>query len=416
MNMKKTSMLYSQAIIGVAINSANLFNIGFMLMALRLPAHSFAEITSILATTFLFSVSQTSARNQLLLVRKETGNLRTSIGRTIATLLPIAVAEAAVIAGSSSVIAAFLHFDSALPFIIISGCAFTYVINGIMQGIFASEEHSTHHAVSLVTESISRIPISLLFFQNGYHSTDAAWIMLLASSSALLVNMAIVPKTLRTYIRSFSLSFSSKKDFTVAACILASTIMVGLALKIDILWAKHVLGSEQAGVYGIMNFIASVLFLNSSSVSRASLSFIRKTNFSRMVLTSYAVIFGICAVCVGGFYLAALPLLTFISPDASQIDHLALLILFVATTAYCFINFSFQFLSVLHRNIHLALTGSLAVIQVASLVLFGHDMVSIAKVQAVIMVVFGIIFTIGLLHKKHTPAKIEHISRHHITI
>lgn len=412
MTMKKTSMLYSQAIIGFAINGANLFNIIFMLIALRLPAHSFAEITSILATTFLFSVSQTSARNQLLLVRKETGNLRKSIGRTIATLLPIAIAEAAVIAGFSGIIARFLHFESPLPFIIVSGCAFTYVINGIMQGIFASEDHCTHHAVSLITESISRLPLCLVFFYDGYHSTDAAWIMLLASSCALLVNIIIVPKSLRTYLRSFSLSFSSAKDFNVAVCILASTVLVGLALKIDILWAKHILSSEEAGVYGIMNFIASVLFLNSSSVSRASLSFLRTNNFTHMVISSYGVIVGICLVCVAGFYVAAMPLLTFISPDASQIDHRALPMLFAAATAYCFINFSFQFLSVLHRNIHLALTGGLAAVQVAGLIVFGHEMQSIAKVQAVIMIAFGMIFTIALLHKKHQAANLHRISHH----
>lgn len=402
--MKARSFFLSQAIINMAVNVANVLNIIFMLIALRLPVEAFGEISAILAITFLFSLGQSSARNQLLLIHKETGQLGTSIARTIRTIMPIAALECALLAAGSPIVSTFLHFHSALPFIIVAASALTYAMNGILQGMFATEESSVHHAVSLVMESVYRLPLAFVFLSNGYQSEDAAWIMLLASACTVATNIFILPRGIRKKLKKVKLSHGKNGDIGTALAILASTILVGVALKIDILWSKHVLDASAAGVYGIMNFVASVLFLGSSGISRASLSFIGRNNFRSMVLWSYGIMMAICVTCVVGFYVVGLPLLQWISPQSAQIDAFIQMILFAAATGYCIINFSFQCLSVLHRTIHLTLSAALVLTQGALLFFFGADAVGIAGIQALVMIAFALIDTVFLLQNKKKHA------------
>ncbi len=398
--MKLSPFIYSQAIISIAVNVANLCNIVYMLLALRLPAQAFAEITSLLAITFLFSVSQSSARNELLLVHKETKNLQSAIDRTLGTIMPIAMMEGLVLIVTSTVIMRFLHFPTPLPFLIIAGCSITYALNGIMQGIFAAEGKTLRHAAALVTDGIMRIPLALLFFGNGYHSEDTPWIMLIANTCALAMNMYHLTATQRGLLRRGKVHLRMTEDFRTAFFILASTILIGASLKIDILWAKHILSGEEAGAYGIMSFAASVLFLSSSGVGRASISFLQKSNFRTMIRNSYAIMLAICLTCIAGFYAIGLPVLRWLSPDAPSMDLRAQLLLFGAVSAYCIVNFGFQCLSVLHRNIHLPLTGSLVGMQAISLMLFGDSLYTISVIQAVLMTLFAAAYTIVLLRKK----------------
>lgn len=407
----KSKFFYSQVMISIAVNVANACNIVFMLMALRLPAESFAEITSILAITFLFSVSQSSARNELLLVYKETGSLAPSIARSFKTLFRIALLEGLVVGAGSVAISHFLHFDSPLPFIIAAGCSITYVLNGIMQGIFAAENKIRSHAVALVTDSLMRIPLALVLFGDGYQSEDAAWVMLLASSTSLCINaLRLTPKQRKAILQSGKTA--NHHDGKTATVILASTLLIGMAVKIDVLWAKHILSAEMAGVYGMMSFVASVLFLNSSGVVRSSLSFLKKGNMSRMIRLSYAIIMGICMTCIVGFYVIGQPLLRLLSDDASMIDATSQLMLFAAATAYCIINFNFQILSVLHRNVHLALSALLVALVAISLFSIGYSMQGIALSQILVMMGMLFVYVPTLLyHKKRATS--AHIHEHH---
>lgn len=413
MNAKK--FFVSQAIISVAVNMANVLNIVFMLIALRLPIEAFGEISSILAITFLFSLSQSSARNQLLLIHKETGNLAESLGRTIQTVLPMAIVTCVGLACFSGLVAKFLHFQSPLPFIIVSVCALTYASNGIMQGVFATEKNSIHHAASLTIESMCRIPLLFAFLSNGYQAEDVAWILLISGTTALAANICILPPSVRKKLRSAHIRLRVTEDTWTALSILASTILVGVALKIDILWSKHILSPEYAGAYGMMNFVASVLFLGSSGIGRASLSFLGKENFRKTVLWSFGIMMALCAVCILGFYVVGLPILHWISSQGDDIDLQIQLILFAAVASYCIINFSFQCLSVLHRSVHLPLALALVVTQFSGLVAYGGSMEKIAMTQALVMLVFAGAFSSMLLHKqKHVKKQVTHHMHHSI--
>ncbi len=409
----KTKFFYSQAIISIAVNAANACNIVFMLIALKLPAESFAEITSILAITFLFSVSQSSARNELLLVYKETGALVPSIARAFHTLFRIALLEGVAVAIGSAAIARFLHFSSPIPFVIAAGCSITYVLNGIIQGIFAAENKTKNHAVALVTESVARLPLAFIFLGNGYQSEDASWIMLLASTASLVVCLLLLTPKQRRALFAGGKTKKQNDDRKTATIILGSTLLIGIALKLDILWAKHVLPAELAGVYGMMSFVASVLFLNSSGVLRSSLSFLTKQNTEKIIRNSYRIILAICVACVAGFYTIGFPLLKLLSHDAALIDAQGQLMLFVAATAYCIINFNFQILSVMHRNVHLILSILLVACIVTSLFFIGHSMRSIALSQMLVMIIMLFVYIPTLLfHKKHAPT--EQIHGHNV--
>lgn len=384
--MKRSSFAYSQAAITIAVNAANALNIAFMLMVLRLPARDFAEITSILAITFLFSVSQSSARNELLLVQKETGDVEASILRTKRSLVRIAIAGGLAVCAGSGVIAKFLHFSSPASFVIAAGCSITYIANGIMQGIFAAKNQVNRHAVALTTESMARIPLAVLFLADGYQSEDAAWIMLLASAISMGINVAILSSGDRRALLPSGKRGAGTRDGRTTMVLLASTLLIGVAQKVDILWAKHVLSAEQAGTYGMMSFVASVLFLNSSGVVRSSLSYLTKSNVRAMMRFSYGIILCICAFCIAGFFVVGLPLLQWLSKDAEMIDLTAQSMLFGAAIAYSIINFNFQVLSVLHRNVHLTLSAALVMALSLGLWFVGHDMRGIALSQLVVMI------------------------------
>jgi len=411
--MNNRSFFVSQALISLAINAANALNIVFMLIALRLPIEAFGEISTILAITFLFSLGQTSARNQLLLIFQETKNLDRSIVRTLQTIMPISLAECLLLSVGGAFAASFLHFTSPLPFIIVSLSAITYALNGILQGIFATEKSSKHHALSLFVESVYRLPIAILFLANGYQSEDAAWIMLLASTGALVTNVCVLPAHLRAQLKKIRLTLAANGDLKTALGILASTILVGVALKIDIIWSKHVLTSEAAGIYGMMNFVASVLFLGSSGIGRASLSFLGKGDFRSLMKWSYGIMMAICSLCVIGFYTIGLPLLSWVSPHGSAIDPVVQMTLFAAATGYCVINFNFQCMSVMHKNIHILLSGALVSAQTIGLLFLGNDMESIALVQAGIMIVFAVLDTFLLLRSQKYHGMRHALHLHH---
>ena len=171
-----------------------------------------------------------------------------------------------------------------------------------------------------------------------------------------------------------------------------------MVLRVDILWAKHVLPPDLAGLYGFMSLIASVLYMGTTGVERTAISYLTERSAARIEVWTASII--ILAACAGAgvFFLVADWLVPVFAPSMPPIDSLALIFLFAGMTCYCLIHWFFQCLSILHRNIHVVLSGSLLCCQALLFIVFGDAIRSIAAGPAIAMMLFVRCFAFALRH------------------
>jgi len=384
------SILYSQAVITGAVMIANFSNIIFVFLALQLPAYQLAEVLSILSILSVLTILQSSSRNDVILLANETA-IGPAVKRSVSTQGFISFVVFLILLAAAPLFSAFLHFPDALPFQILSIGTFTFSWNGIIQGMLAADKKIGRHALALIFETVCRLPFAYVIFNDGYVSTDTSLIILGSNTVALLLNALLLSKDRRRMLLP-DIRGIHWPDIRTSCVLMTSGLCLGASMKMDILWAKHILDGEQAGIYGMMSFIAGILFLNTSGISRAAISFIKEKDGDSMIMRSYAVILSLCVASVAVFYAVGMPFLSLITDKGDRIAHGTLLVLFGAFSFYSLMHFSVQCLSVLHRNIHMRYSLILVAVQGAGLVLFAKTEMSLAVVNALVMCAFSILF------------------------
>lgn len=392
--MELRTFLFSQAIVSAAVLLADVCSFVFYGLALRFTPAQFAEVTSLTALNFILTVCSAMLGTFILMRTKDRNAFSEAFteGARLATTLGIAVMLLFV--ASSPLLRYFLHFTSALPFIIL-GCV---ALPGMQIAALQSQQTALRHffrlAVGIVLLGALRIPAGYLLFSDGYGVLDAPLSILFASVGTFVALLLMNGN--RVSWRGLVPLLPSRETVYSLVQLLWSLFIVGALLKMDILWSKHALDAEAAGVYGMTSLVASVLYYMTMGVSRPAMSYISERTVGKIAGYSIAAIGAVCILAMGGYALIGRHLFASIATHADDMSIAPLILLFVAMTGYSMLNFSVQCLGVLHRTVHVRIMSVVVLADAALLVAFGRSTEWIAAIQAFVLCSAAIV-AIGFL-------------------
>jgi len=158
----------------------------------------------------------------------------------------------------------FLHLHSPLPVIWLGiGIAVFWQV-GIPRGILQGIQHFTALSANLSLEMVVRCTALALLLAAGTGVVGATIAVLAGVAFAYLIGIY----TLRGQLRAGGekAPLRSMVGFSVTAT--AGTLGILLLYNLDVILAKHYLGAHDAGIYGSLNKIGTILYFLTLSVSQ----------------------------------------------------------------------------------------------------------------------------------------------------
>jgi O-antigen/teichoic acid export membrane protein len=192
------------------------------------------------------------------------GALRHIALRTTALITPPSVALWVLVALFGGAEAAFLHLDSPVPLLWLAlavvACLFMAVPRGVLQGTQRFGPLSANMSLELVVRTGSLVAL----LAGGLAVTGSMVAIVLGCGFAYCLGMLSMRDVLRLDTEHPRMRVMAGFAATAAA----GTLGVILLYNVDVVLAKHYLSPHDAGIYGGLNKIATILYYLTLSVSQ----------------------------------------------------------------------------------------------------------------------------------------------------
>lgn len=392
--MTQRGFLYSSGVTYLGTIGAVLFVVAFYGVSLRVGTEAFGALQSTLSGLFLLFAGRSAAASYIV-IHAANDPLRLAAvakrGAFLASLVGLGIAG--VFAILAPFLRDFLHLESSFSFVLIGIAAIPGMFASAGEGILNVQKRFTALAVSIALVPLTNFLLAIFLLRDGLSGIDAGLIVL-GSQSISCLNFLMVDWTSLRGGKPFTEHASSLAEM---GTLMAAILLLGLSLRMDVLWARHLLPEVEAGSYAVAAMIALVLYLITSGVIRVTTVSLRSGGDVRVISASYALIVGTAAVLAGAFAVIGQPTLRILAGREIPIDWPVLLPLFIALTCYSTIMFDFSCLNVVTKRAHLGFAVILVITQAAALTVFGMDALTIAWSQCVVMATLAIIFALSLI-------------------
>ena len=193
-----------------------------------------------------------------------TGGVRYVVTRTTILLALPAVVWIGLTLLAAGPVASFERLHSSTPVIWlgIGIAAFWYA--AVPRGVLQGTQHFTALSANLSLEMVARTSLLYAFLKIGFAVTGAMVAVLLGLVLAWGLGMATLRPVMSA--RGEPVPLRSMAGFALTAA--AGTLGVLLLYNLDVILAKHYLGGHDAGIYGSLNKIGTIVYFLTLSVSQ----------------------------------------------------------------------------------------------------------------------------------------------------
>jgi O-antigen/teichoic acid export membrane protein len=193
-----------------------------------------------------------------------TGAIRHIMRRTAEVVAMPAVAFCVVGAALSVPAAAFLQLRSPLPFIVVVIAIAAYWYTAIPRGVLQGSQRFHALSANLSFEILVRTGLLAVFLWAGLAVFGAT----LAILAGVIGAFALGLYTLRDIFAAEREPVAVRTMATFAVTATAGTLGISLLYNADVVLAKHYLPDHDAGIYGSLNKIGTILYYGTLSVSQ----------------------------------------------------------------------------------------------------------------------------------------------------
>lgn len=399
-NGKKDSFHRSQMISNLGLWIAHGCNFAFYLFSLLLSAEQFAEVVTLISLSFFLSIAQSANKNYVIGLAKKVKNQAILLHRCLRSSAILGALLTILYIAAAPILQNFLHFESAFPFVLVGLSGIPYLLNGLIRGMLTVQKRFVGLCGSAIMETAARLPLGLAFFMTaGYNPADTGWIILFTAVCMFALGCGLIRDDIADMmeIRKTEARGSLAVQMGRVCTIMFSGILIGFALKIDVLWAKHALDAAEAGTYGVLNTIAVFLFFGTAGIAQASLAYMNPKTIKHIALLSYTGITLAAGAALAFFVFIGDPVIALVFGEQYTGHIHDLLFLLTGVMGYCLISFNYQAMTVLKRTEHVPLSIFFVATQIACLNVWGDSLHDIVMVQLSTMVGYGALFTFVLL-------------------
>lgn len=401
-------ILYGGAIVTVLLTCA------FYVISLRISTEAYGELQAMLSFMFLLYAGRGVAGSYVVIHTAGDEKQLPAVTRVAVKLTAlIGVAIAAGTVAAAPFLREFLRLDTTTSFYLIGISAIPCMAAGFFEGVLNIQKKFVALSTSTVLMPLANVLLALVFFRDGFHESDAGWIVfgtqLTGCLAAAFVDWSFLKQKTPSFKPSRSALFEAAQLFTVS-------LLFGTAVRSDVFWAKHILTPIESGGYAIASSIAIVLYLITSSVGRITSVSLRAGSGIKVVVASYASIVCMSALLAGGFFVLGDVTLRVLVGKHVDIDWFVLWRLFAGFTCYTIIMLDYGCLNIVTKRVHVGIGLILLVVSSVSLFVWGNDAHSIATARFWTMLLLMAIFSISLIRamRKRSGALETHVAERHL--
>ncbi|MBJ7599178.1 oligosaccharide flippase family protein [Candidatus Nephthysia bennettiae] len=324
-----------------------------------------------------------------------TGAIRHIMDRTARVIAMPAVLFCLVGAALSIPAASFLQLRSPVPLIMVVVAIAAYWYTAIPRGVLQGSQRFTALSANLSFEILVRTGLLVVFLGLGLAVFGAT----LAILAGVVLAFGLGLYTLRDVLAAEPDPVRVRTMATFAITATAGTLGISLLYNADVVLAKHFLGEHDAGIYGSLNKIGTILFYGTLSVSQVLfprvLEAVAKRDYpGRLLLLSAGImtLLGLCAIAV---FAAASGLVVGVlyGPKYQAAQPFLLAVGFVGL-GWSLNNLLVQFFMAVHDRVFIGLLAAGCALEVILIVTFHAGVGQV--VQDVVIAVFALLGALSL--------------------
>lgn len=173
-------------------------------------------------------------------------------------------------------LADFLNFSQISTLILLGPILFFYLLATVARSALQGLLKFDKYIFSFLTESVSKIILSILLISLGF----ALFGVMLALLLGIVLSLIIAFFYLRVYLNG---KMGEKPNFSSLFKYSSATLLQGLALtsmySIDLILVKHFFSSSDAGIYASLAILGRVVFFGASPISNVMFPIVAKRKF-----------------------------------------------------------------------------------------------------------------------------------------
>jgi O-antigen/teichoic acid export membrane protein len=324
-----------------------------------------------------------------------TGAIRHIMRRTAEVVAMPAIAFCLVGAALSVPAAAFLQLRSPLPFIVVVIGIAAYWYTAIPRGVLQGSQRFHALSANLSFEILVRTGLLAVFLWAGLAVFGAT----LAILAGVIGAFALGLYTLRDIFAAEPEPVAVRTMATFALTATAGTLGISLLYNADVVLAKHYLPDHDAGIYGSLNKIGTILYYGTLSVSqvlfpRVLEAVAKRHPPGRLLLLSAGLmsLLGFCAILV--FAVASgLVVGILYGPKYQAAQPFMLAVGFIGL-GWSLNNLLVQFFMAVHDRVFIAILAAGCALEVLLIVAFHGGVGQV--VQDVVIAVFALLGALAL--------------------
>ena len=306
--------------------------------------------------------------------------------------------------------AAFLNLGSAVPLLWLGVAIAVFWFTAIPRGVLQGTQRFTALSLNLSLELIVRTSLVFVLLKIGLAVAGGIMAMLGGVLFAYAIGMYALRDVLREH--GSRVPLRSMAGFALTAS--AGTLGVILLFNLDVVLAKHFLPAHDAGIYGGLNKIGTIVYYLTLSVSQVLFPRVveavhRNAHPGRLLLMSAGIMaaLGACALVVFGFgsNLVVNVLFTSTFHDAAPYVFK----IGVIGLGISLVNLLVQFLMAVHDRLFVPILGGGVVLLALLIVLFHQTVGEVVNsvLAAVLLLLVTLTARVLLLMPSLTPEMVE---------
>jgi O-antigen/teichoic acid export membrane protein len=324
-----------------------------------------------------------------------TGAIRHIMERTARVIAMPAVLFCLLGAALSFPGASFLQLRSPVPLMMVVVAIAAYWYTAIPRGVLQGSQRFHALSANLSFEILVRTGLLVVFLWAGLAVFGAT----LAILAGVVCAFALGLYTLRDVLAAERDPVRVRTMATFAITATAGTLGISLLYNADVVLAKHFLGDTEAGIYGSLNKIGTILFYGTLSVSqvlfpRVLEAVAKRHHPGRLLLLSAGLmsLLGLCAILV--FAVASgLVVGVLYGPKYQAAQPFMLAVGFIGL-GWSLNNLLVQFFMAVHDRVFIGLLAAGCTLEVLLIVAFHAGVGQV--VQDVVIAVFALLAALGL--------------------
>jgi O-antigen/teichoic acid export membrane protein len=291
--------------------------------------------------------------------------------------------------------ASFLQLRSPVPLIMVFIAIAAYWYTAIPRGVLQGSQRFTALSANLSFEILVRTGLLVVFLGLGLAVFGAT----LAILAGVVLAFALGLYTLRDVLAAEPDPVRVRTMATFALTATAGTLGISLLYNADVVLAKHFLGDRDAGIYGSLNKIGTILYYGTLSVSQVLfprvLEAVAKRHYpGRLLLLSAGImtLLGLCAIAV---FAAASGLVVGVlyGPKYQAAQPFMLAVGFIGL-GWSLNNLLVQFFMAVHDRVFISLLAAGCALEVVLIVAFHGGVGQV--VQDVVIAVFALLAALSI--------------------